>query len=37
LPEECTRRSMPKRPISLSRPKLAEITPIDPTIEDGSA
>jgi hypothetical protein len=36
-PDVCRRRSTPKRSIRRSKPKLAEITPMDPTSEDGSA
>ena len=36
-PVVCTRRSMPSRAIASSKPKPALTTPIEPTIEDGSA
>ena len=33
----CTRRSIPNRSIRRLKPKLADTTPMEPTIEDGSA
>ena len=36
-PVAWTRRSTPSRAIASSKPKPALITPIEPTIEDGSA